>query len=133
MAGHDVLYKKNEKRTNYQAATINNNSNPVLFSFRRRRSTHCLAGHGVSHKRTKENDQAATIDNNSDPVLFSFCRRRSTHCLAGHDVYYKRTKENDQAATVDNISDTRATINKNNPPLPRISNNKLCVVVVELE
>jgi hypothetical protein len=53
--------------------------------------------------------------------------------MAGHDVYYKRTKENDQAVTIDNIGNTRATINNNNSPLPRKSNNKLCVVVVELE
>jgi hypothetical protein len=94
MAGNKCPIQKNEKRTNYQAATIDNDSNPVLFSFHRRRSTHCLAGNNVNHKRTKENDQAATIDNNSD---------------------------------------TRATMNKNNSPLPRMSNNKLCVAVVELE
>jgi hypothetical protein len=70
----------------------------------------------------RTNYQAATIQNNN-PVLFSFCRRRSTHWMAGHDVYYKRTKENDQAAT----------INNNNSPLPRKSNNKLCVFAVELE
>jgi hypothetical protein len=52
MAGHDV-YFKNEKRTNYQAATIENNSNPVLFSFRRRCSTHWMAGHNVYYKRKK--------------------------------------------------------------------------------
>ena len=128
-----MSYTKNEKRTNYQAATIDNNSNPVLFSFRRRRSTHCLAGNNVNHKRTKKNDQAATIDNNSNPVIFYFRGRRSTYCLAGHDVNHKRTKENDQAATIDNNSDTRATMNKNNSPLPRMSNNKLCVAVVELD
>jgi hypothetical protein len=47
------LLQKNEMRTNYQAATIQNNSNPVLFSFRRRRSTHWMAGHDVYYKRTK--------------------------------------------------------------------------------
>ena len=84
-------------------------------------------------KGKKENDQPATINNNSDPVLFSFRRRRSTHCMAGHGIYHKRTKENDQAVTINNNSDARATINNNNPPLPRKRNNKLCVVVVELE
>jgi hypothetical protein len=84
-------------------------------------------------KERKENDQAVTIDKSSDPVLSSFRRRPSTHWMGGHDVYYKRTKENDQAATINNNSDTRATINNNNSPLPRKSNNKLCVLAVELE
>jgi hypothetical protein len=84
-------------------------------------------------KEQKENDQAVTIDKSSDPVLSSFRRRRSTHWMAGHDVYYKRTKENDQAVTIDNNSDTRATINNNDSPLPRKSNNKLCVLAVKLE
>jgi hypothetical protein len=53
--------------------------------------------------------------------------------MAGHNVYYKRTKENDQAATINNNSNTRATVNNNNSPLPRKSNNKLCVLAVELE
>jgi hypothetical protein len=70
-------------------------------------------------KERKENDQAMTIDKNSDP--------------GRHKFYYKRKKENDQAATIDNNSGTRATINNNNLPLPRKSNNKPCVVVVKLE
>jgi hypothetical protein len=85
-----------------------------------------------TRKERKENDQAVTIDKSSDPVLSSFHRRRSTHWMAGHNVYFKRTKENDQAATMNNNSDTRATINNNNSPLPRKSNNKLCVLAFEL-
>ena len=133
MAGHDVNYKRTKE--NDHAATIDNNSDFVLlFTFRRSRSTHCMAGHNVYYKRTKENEQAATIDNNSNPAVpFSFCRHHSIRCMAGHDVYYKRTKENDHAATMENNGDTRATINNNNPPLPRKWNNKLCVVLVELE
>jgi hypothetical protein len=122
-----------ERKENDQAATIDDNSDPVLSSFRRRRSTHWMAGHDVYYKRTTDNDQAATINDNSDPVLSSFRRRRSTHWMAGHNVYYKKTTENDQAATIDNNSNTRATINNNHSPLPRKSNNKLCVVAVELE
>jgi hypothetical protein len=53
--------------------------------------------------------------------------------MAGHDVDHKMTKENDQAATIINNSDAKATINNNNLPLPGKSNNKLCVVVVDLE
>jgi hypothetical protein len=45
----------------------------------------------------------------------------------------QKENENNQAATINNNSDTRATINNNNLPLPRKSNNKLCVVVVKLE
>ena len=78
-----------ERKENDQAATIDKNSDPVLSSFRRRRSTNWMAGHD---ERTTDNDQAATIDDNSDPVLFSFRRRRSTHWMAGNDVNYKRTK-----------------------------------------
>jgi hypothetical protein len=54
-----------ERKENDRAVTIDKNSDPVLFSFRRRRSTHWMAGHNVYYKRKKENDQAATIDNNS--------------------------------------------------------------------
>jgi hypothetical protein len=53
--------------------------------------------------------------------------------MAGHDVDHEMTKENDQAATIINNSDAKATINNNNLPLPGKSNNKVCVVVVDLE
>jgi hypothetical protein len=55
-----------EGKKNNQAVTIDTNSDPVLLSFRRRRSTGRMAGHDVYYKRTKENNQAATIDNNSE-------------------------------------------------------------------
>jgi hypothetical protein len=42
-----------ERKENYQAVTIDKNSDPVLFSFRRRRSTRWMAGHDVNYKRTK--------------------------------------------------------------------------------
>ena len=60
-----AFYTKEGKKNN-QAVTIDMNSDPVLLSFRRRRSTGRMAGHDVYYKRTKENDQAATIDNNSE-------------------------------------------------------------------
>jgi uncharacterized protein YcfJ len=132
MAGHNVLYK-NQKRPNYQAATIDSNNNPALFSFCRHRSTRRMAGHNVRYKRKRNEDQAVTIDMNSDPVLLSLRMPRSTRRMTGHDVQYKRKKENDQAVTMDNNSDTRATINNYNLPLPRKSNKKVCVVIVELE
>jgi hypothetical protein len=58
-------YTKEGKKNNH-AVTIDTNSDPVLLSFRRRRSTGRMAGHDDYYKRTKENDQAATINNNSE-------------------------------------------------------------------
>jgi hypothetical protein len=60
-----TFYTKEGKKNN-QAVTIDTNSDPVLISFRKRRSTGRMAGHDVYYKRTKESDQAATIDNNSE-------------------------------------------------------------------
>jgi hypothetical protein len=42
-----------EQKENDQAVTIDKSSDPVLFSFRRRHSTHWMAGHDVYYKRTK--------------------------------------------------------------------------------
>jgi hypothetical protein len=133
MAGHDVYYKKTKREQTIRRRQ--SRTTAILFSFPFVGVVQPTGWQGTTSttKERKENDQAATIDKNSDPVLSSFRRRRSTHWMAGHDVYYKRTTENDQAATIDDNSDTRATINNNNLPLQRKSNNKLCVVAVELE
>jgi uncharacterized protein YcfJ len=42
-----------EWKENDQAVTIDKSSDPVLSSFRRRCSTHWMAGHDVYYKRTK--------------------------------------------------------------------------------
>jgi hypothetical protein len=42
-----------EQKENNQAVTIDENSDPVLFSFCRCHSTHWMAGHNVYYKREK--------------------------------------------------------------------------------
>ena len=114
-----MSYTKKQRRPNYQAATIDSNSNPALFSFRRRRSTRRMAEHNDRYKDRKGNNQAVTINTSSDHVFLFFRGRRSTRRMAGHDVDHKMTKENDQAATIINYSDVKATINNNNLQLQR--------------
>jgi hypothetical protein len=120
MAGHNGLYKKQQRPT-YQVATIENNSNPALSSFVGVVQSSGWQGTASYTKERKENDQGVTIDTNSNPILLSFCRRRSTWRMTGHDVYNKKTKENDQTATINKNSKARATININNLPSPMLS------------
>jgi len=131
MAGLDVYYKKTKREQNIRRRQ--SRTTAILFSLPFVGVVQPTGWQGTTSttKERKENDQAATIDKNSDPVHSSIRRRRSTHWMAGHNVNYKRTKR--ERSGCDKNSDTRATINNNNLPLPRKSNNKLCVVAIELE
>jgi hypothetical protein len=94
-----------------------------------------MAGHDVYYKKTKRERTIRLRQSTTTAILFSFPFVGVVQPTGWQETTSttKERKENDQAATIDNNSNTRATINNNNLPLPRKSNNKLCVVAIELE